>query len=245
VNLLVGIRFPGLTPFPLNTSMTGIIHVGVAPGAIWHFPVGSRDIGPPIELDPALSLPNLIFSNNNLTVSSHLISSPNNFSARGTNSTIIALNALKYWEGHLDVSAGPNLAEAIGVCSLDDTFLNNDWVGLSVTSTGYQNGGAVNRAAFPQEICATFGQGDIIRMAAWGGNAIWVAVNGGLWNNDPAADPVANVNGIDISFLGVQFPAFTCTQVDNGLGPNNPYTTWTANFVGPFTYSIPSGYSHF
>lgn len=66
---------------------------------------------------------------------------------------------------------------------------------------------------------------------------IYFRLNNGLWNNNPAADPVANVGGIDISAVGVPTPVDVIVQGTGDAGI-------TANFgASPFVFPVPAGYT--
>lgn len=66
----------------------------------------------------------------------------------------------------------------------------------------------------------------------------WLRLNGtGNYNNNGTADPATNTGGLDISAVfgsNAAFLLFCC----NGNGSNV-----TINATGPFTYTVPSGFS--
>lgn len=64
---------------------------------------------------------------------------------------------------------------------------------------------------------------------------VWIALNGGDWNNDPAADPVNNVGGQSLVGMrnDIMYPVTFAAQ-----------STQVFNFgASAFTYSVPSGFT--
>lgn len=70
----------------------------------------------------------------------------------------------------------------------------------------------------------------------------WVAINNGLWNNDPAANPATGTNAIDLSVLNGQllFPMMGGSRFATVNGPG----TQTVNFgASAFAFTVPSGFT--
>lgn len=65
----------------------------------------------------------------------------------------------------------------------------------------------------------------------------WFRKNSTIWNNDGAANPATNTNGVDISSVFASAAAFPIVTF-NGTG-----LTHTANFGPSFTFAAPSGFT--
>jgi len=77
----------------------------------------------------------------------------------------------------------------------------------------------------------SFGDGDIIDIVINNNiNAMWVRVNGGDWNNDPAQNPSTNSGGIEIIY-GPFYPVLC------------PGYEGTMTIQNTSTYGVPSGYT--
>lgn len=157
--------------------------------------------------------------------------------ADGTVTTVRATNGVStgkyYWE-----ATTSGTAQAIGVASIGanlSTGLNQ------VFGLGWSSGGAV------------YNNGQVGTVASWStGQTLSIAldatdrtiafrVNGGNWNNNVANNP---------SVGAISLTNFTVPQLSNLLTLYPAYQTYhtndsvTFNFAGPFTYSVPAGYSH-
>ncbi len=64
---------------------------------------------------------------------------------------------------------------------------------------------------------------------------IWFRVNGGNWNNSPTANPATDAGGFSITAITPH--AYALAQL-SATGDE-----MTADFNGPFSYAIPSGFS--
>jgi hypothetical protein len=80
-----------------------------------------------------------------------------------------------------------------------------------------------------------FSKPSVVSMAV-GGGQIWVRVNGGNWNGDAAADPVAGVGGQPIPVGAKYFQVTTAYYRTYGL------TSVTVTSVPPFAYPVPAGH---
>jgi hypothetical protein len=100
------------------------------------------------------------------------------------------------------------------------------------------NGNVVINSVTVGNVGAVVSSGDTVCMA-WdaGAERIWFRKNGGLWNNDAAADPATGTNGLDGSFLA---------SGDQGLwfysGAAGAVTTVRTEWL-EFTQAIPSGFA--
>ena len=83
---------------------------------------------------------------------------------------------------------------------------------------------------------ATFAVGDVLCVAVDLVNMeIWFRNKGFNWNNSPTADPASNAGGFSIA--AVTPVAYALAQL-SATGDE-----MTANFDGPFSYSVPDGFS--
>ena len=78
--------------------------------------------------------------------------------------------------------------------------------------------------------------GDVICMA-WSPSTErgWFRKNGGLWNNDAAANPATNTNGLDISVLNNTDHALFFLEASTGNGASTTVRTEAADL----TYASP------
>jgi hypothetical protein len=77
--------------------------------------------------------------------------------------------------------------------------------------------------------------GDVVDMALHDGVGWWIRVNGGLWNNDPVADPATDAGGLSVQGLTALFPA--ANPAGGGRADGALLLLETS------TYTIPSGYT--
>ena len=154
--------------------------------------------------------PLITFSNNNLTVTATaaITTIPNS-------ATLLATQAINpgdrvVFTVRQDVYAPDADYTGIGVGTIDTNLWNyvgQDTSGFSFWDDGVYNAGGTASGASP-----TFqSNGDRLDVAvARDTNLIWLRVNGGYWNNDPAADPATDTGGFDISYMvGTIYPALS------------------------------------
>jgi hypothetical protein len=77
--------------------------------------------------------------------------------------------------------------------------------------------------------------GDVVDMALHDGVGWWIRVNGGLWNNDPAANPATDAGGLSVQGLTALFPA--ANPAGGGRQDGALLLLETS------TYTVPSGYT--
>jgi len=77
--------------------------------------------------------------------------------------------------------------------------------------------------------------GDVVDMALHDGVGWWIRVNGGLWNNDPAANPATDAGGLSVQGLTALFPA--ANPAGGGRADGALLLLETS------TYTVPSGYT--
>ena len=72
-------------------------------------------------------------------------------------------------------------------------------------------------------------------MALHDGVGWWIRVNGGLWNNNPAADPATDAGGLSVQGLTALFPA--ANPAGGGRADGALLLLETSS------YTVPSGYT--
>jgi hypothetical protein len=77
--------------------------------------------------------------------------------------------------------------------------------------------------------------GDVVDMALHDGVGWWIRVNGGLWNNDPAANPATDAGGLSVQGLTALFPA--ANPAGGGRADGALLLLETSS------YTVPSGYT--
>ena len=77
--------------------------------------------------------------------------------------------------------------------------------------------------------------GDVVDMALHDGVGWWIRVNGGLWNNDPAANPATDAGGLSVQGLTALCPA--ANPAGGGRADGALLLLETS------TYTVPSGYT--
>lgn len=137
-----------------------------------------------------------------------------------------------YFEVAFDASGG-NSGTQVGVCGTAADLFNgtfmfayNGQTGNYAVGNGGPSGtglGALNSATACFAIDVPNKKG-------------WVRKNGGLWNNDAAANPATGTNGIDLTAIAVDGLQPFCTQSNTGVA--------TANFgSSAFAQTVPSGFA--
>ena len=182
------------------------------------------------------------FSNNNLTVNG-LVGSTN----AGVETTVIgtqtiAAGAKVMYSLTIDQVSGVTDYCGVGLSNYNQNLWN--YIGSSdFNSVGYYDNGSVNFNGSVVETYAPFTTGSIIDIAV---NMIsgyaWFRVDGGLWNNNPAADPVfIPTSGFDISSLLSQN-----SPISVAASPWYNSGTSTADIITIATtsaYTVPEGYT--
>jgi len=98
-------------------------------------------------------------------------------------------------------------------------------IGFNAIGEYYYNGSVV------QSSLPTWTQGDIIDIAIAHGQYWWIRVNGGNWNNNPAANPATLTSGLTMNSLTNYYPALC------------PGYEGTMTIQNTATYEVPSGYT--
>lgn len=142
------------------------------------------------------------------------------------------ITGLSYFEATITTLTG---TPAIGIAS--STWNHSTSLGTGNDTVGYLPSGAVKINNVTIATIATYVQGNRIDVAVDSQNRlIWFRVNNGNWNNSGTANPATGVGGIDWSsaFIGTPYMALSWSASGN---------RWDANFSGPFTDTVPTGYN--
>jgi hypothetical protein len=176
-----------------------------------------------------------VFSNGNLT-----INATNGSAAWSITRSKIARAGGKRYTEHVIVrngsAGGSNGDWAVGVANSGQT-LNSNLGNPASGSGGYYPLTGLTYFNGATGTIATGAAGNTVRFAIdLGSQLLWYAINGGTWNNNGSADPVAEIGGISFSSItGPYFLAFAFEAADAEI---------TSNFGGTsFTYSVPTGYT--
>ena len=106
-------------------------------------------------------------------------------------------------------------------------YPGNDTQSIGFNAIGqYYYNGSVVQSGLP-----TWTQGDIIDIAIAHGQYWWIRVNGGNWNNNPAANPSTLNGGLTMNGLTNYYPALC------------PGYEGTMTIQNTATYGVPSGYT--
>ena len=178
------------------------------------------------------------FTNGNLTIASVTQASPN---WQSTRATVSFASGKYYVEYHIDantpVSGGDYAYLGVGVANTSmalNEFLGN----FSNHSLGYFPG---KPGFLPAAVTPAAGVvGNTIGVAYdFTNKAMWVAINGGNWNNSSSASPATNTGGV--SFSSAAGPYFAAISFTRNTG--DPVAQITANFgATAFAYTAPSGF---
>jgi len=185
-------------------------------------------------VDPAYTGPNLVVSNNALTVTA-----PATISGEPTALATYGITVGSRAMFSVTMNAYAPLADYTGIGIANHTFNIDDYIGVDLNSIGFFDDGNVysNNMAIVGYYPVFQTNGDVIDVAVdRANNLIWIRVNGGDWNNDSAASPTDALGGLDISFIsGTVYP---------GL---DPY--YYSGVSGQFTlnqtpqYATPGGFT--
>jgi hypothetical protein len=127
----------------------------------------------------------------------------------------------------------------VGTLSMNYNGPFDGFPGNDNKSIGFNQGGQVwfNNNII-QSSLPTWVSGDAIDLAVdHGNNTMWVRVSGGLWNNDPVANPETNQNGLSLSGLTSSF--YPVLSPGSGTGGNS-YGTMALSSTPSST--LPEGF---
>ena len=121
----------------------------------------------------------------------------------------------------------------VGLTGMDyqgDPF--NGYPGNDTNSIGFSDGGNYYyNGASVQSGLPTWTSGDTIDIAISAGQSWWIRVNGGNWNNNPAANPTTGANGSVLNGLTNFYPALC------------PYIYGTMQILNYPKYGVPTDYN--
>lgn len=185
--------------------------------------------------NPADKSATITLTNSNLTATGTAV-------AGGVRGTTSQSTGKIYWEVTVG-SVAPGSTSRIGVGNASQGLTAN--LGSTTTGTGYLSTGLVNANGGTSGTAATYTAGDVLGFAYnIGTNKIWIAKNGGLWNNSGTADPVAGTGGFATATGGgpwficyvnnaTNLAAFTMDPTGAAFGPPSGYTQWDTGSPPP------------
>ena len=180
------------------------------------------------------------FTNNNLTVNSLVDANTAGIETTVVGTKTIATGAKVMYSLTID-----QVSTVAGYCGVGLSNYSQDlwdYVGSSGNaSVGYYNDGAVNINGGVADTYAAFTTGSTVDIAV---NMIsgyaWFRVNGGLWNNNPAADPVfIPTSGFDIAPILEQGLPISVAASPYSDGTNGDIIS----IATASTYTVPEGYT--
>jgi hypothetical protein len=120
----------------------------------------------------------------------------------------------------------------VGLTGMNYSGPFNGYPGNDTNSIGFSDGGSYfYNGASVQSGLPTWTSGDIIDIAISSGQSWWIRVNGGNWNNNPAANPTTGANGSVLSGLSNFYPALC------------PYIYGTMGILNYPKYGVPTDYN--
>jgi hypothetical protein len=155
---------------------------------------------------------------------------------------------------YAEVVMGANTPDYLGLLSA------TEWANIvgNVNNGTYINiatNGSIYRASQIGTAGAGFASGDVCCIA-WnaGTEKLWVRKNGGLWNNDAAANPATGTNGIDNSAAAAEIHYLRLLMTAGGDAatirlraadftqspPAAGFTSWMGESLGPMAYVLPA-----
>jgi len=181
-----------------------------------------------VTWNPADTSASVLFSNGNLTLT---VASG---SFQSTRATLNFASPLKLYMEHV---VTVSLADILLGLGSNTAGLTGQFTGQGITSVGYQpSSGQVLQNSAVLATLATAALTNTI-CQAWdiAASKIWIRVNGGNWNNNPAADPATGAGAVVMGggIGGGPFPMAT-----GGGG-----TVLTSNFgAAAFGFAVPAGF---
>jgi hypothetical protein len=218
-------------PSSLATDQRGVSREPVPD--IGAFQARSEDLG--TTWNPSDKATNIILSNGDFTFAN----GQNGYN--GVRTVASASSGKKYWELTATTISAP--ANFIVEGLANSSFILNGGatgrLGDNLNGIGWAADGRVYINSVAVAVIQGWSHGDVLCFAVdLDGKKIWFRTNGGNWNNNPASDPAANSDGIDISLLNVG-PYFAIGQGFRGED------RLTANFGGSaYTQSVPSAFDN-
>jgi hypothetical protein len=183
-----------------------------------------------ITLSPTYKGTDIALSNNNQTASQIF-----SYSQTVLGETIISgsnkvMFSVKYTSTNPSVGVGGHFI-GVGLTTMNYSGPFNGYPGNDTNSIGFSDDGqyyfnGVGTTGYP-----TWTDSDIIDIAIAHGQYWWIRVNGGVWNNNPSANPATNTGGALMNGLTNFYPALC------------PYIYGTMEVLNNPTYGYPSGYN--
>jgi hypothetical protein len=183
-----------------------------------------------ITLSPTYKGTDIALSNNNQTASQIF-----SYSQTVLGETIISgsnkvMFSVKYTSTNPSVGVGGHFI-GVGLTTMNYSGPFNGYPGNDTNSIGFSDDGQYYFNGVGTNGYPTWTDGDIIDIAIAHGQYWWIRVNGGVWNNNPSANPATNTGGALMNGLTNFYPALC------------PYIYGTMEVLNNPTYGYPSGYN--
>ena len=188
---------------------------------------------PSMTFDPAYTGNHLTISYQGLTVTA-----PSTIVGFPASLTTVAINPGQRVMFSVTMDRWAPTADTSSVGIANHVFDPNQYLGSDLLSIGFWDDGVAYKNSTGTSGFPTFQfNGAVIDVAVDRfHNLIWMRVNGGSWNNDVTADPVAATGGVDISYIsGIVYPGVSPWYYNGTLGEMS---------INPTAkYSVPVGYT--
>ena len=138
--------------------------------------------------------------------------------------------SVQYTSTNASVGVGGHFI-GVGLTGMNYSGPFNGYPGNDTNSIGFSDdGNYYYNGASVQSGLPTWTSGDIIDIAISAGQSWWIRVNGGNWNNNPAANPTTGANGSVLNGLTNFYPALC------------PYIYGTMEILNYPKYGVPTDY---
>ena len=187
---------------------------------------------PSMTFDPAYTGNHLVISNTGLTVTA-----PSTIVGFPASLTTVAINPGQRVMFSVTMDRWALTPDTSSVGIANHVFDPNQYLGSDLLSIGFWDDGLAFKNSTSTSGFPTFQfNGAVIDVAVDRfHNLIWMRVNGGLWNNDAAADPITATGGVDISYItGIVYPGVSPWYYSGTLGKMSINTT--------AKYTVPVGF---
>ncbi len=182
-------------------------------------------------LSPTYKGTDISLSNNNQTANQVFSYSQTVLGETLISGTDKVMFSVQYTSTNPSVGVGGHFI-GVGLTGMNYSGPFNGYPGNDTNSIGFSDGGNYYyNGASVQSGLPTWTSGDTIDIAISSGQRWWIRVNGGNWNNNPAANPTTGANGSVLNGLTNFYPALC------------PYIYGTMQILNYPKYGVPSGYN--
>lgn len=191
-----------------------------------------------VTWDPAHTDASITLSGGNLVAA--ISSGTGNFLSRAT--TGVAASSKVYWEiaNNNDPDGGAN-DFGLGISDGSFTCPQNNFLGFDTHGWGYYSSNQVFENGSSAATWAAYFATNVVSFAVDTVNGkFWARVAGGNWNNDVAANPATNTNGLAFTLTAPVYPTLCFRD-----SPITALTKATAQFASAsWSFTAPAGFAH-